>query len=153
MAAETKAPWVPPRWFELIAWKIHRGYYRITGGRRGLWRPRPGRWGAFRLTTVGRRSGEPRSVILAYFEDGPNVVTLAMNGWQPGQPAWWLNLQANPDATIELKDGPRRVHGRAASDAELPHLWDRWRELNADLDGYVRNRSTDTVIVVLEPRA
>src|SRR5262245_1180849 len=41
-----------------------------------------------------------RSVILGYVEDGPNLVTMAMNGWADGEPAWWLNLQAHPDATV-----------------------------------------------------
>ena len=62
-----------------------------------------------RLTTVGRRSGKERSVILGYYEDGPNLVTMAMNGWKDAEPAWWLNLQANPEATIELPGGQRRV--------------------------------------------
>lgn len=50
--------------------------------------------GAFRLTTRGRRSGEPLSVIIGYYEDGPNLVAIAMNGWGANEPAWWLNLQA-----------------------------------------------------------
>jgi deazaflavin-dependent oxidoreductase (nitroreductase family) len=53
-----------------------------------------------RLTTIGRRSGQERSVILGYFEDGPNLVTMAMNGWASPEPAWWLNLQANPEVTV-----------------------------------------------------
>ena len=44
------------------------------------WPPRPGKWRALRLTTTSRRSGEPRSVILGYYEDGPNLVSMAMNG-------------------------------------------------------------------------
>ena len=80
---------VPPRWFVRLAWYTHRGLYRITRGRVGLWRPKPGRWGTLRLTTIGRRSGGERSVILGYFEDGPNLVTMAMNGWSPGEPARW----------------------------------------------------------------
>jgi hypothetical protein len=47
--------------------------------------PRPGKWGALRLTTRGRRSGEPRSVIVGYYEDGPNLISMAMNGWRPSQ--------------------------------------------------------------------
>jgi len=47
-----------------------------------------------RLTTTGRRTGQEGSVILGYVEDGPNLVTMAMNGWADGEPAWWLNLQA-----------------------------------------------------------
>ena len=68
-----------------------------------------------RLKTIGRRSGQERKAILGYFEDGPNLVTMAMNGWGEPEPAWWLNLQANPDTTVELPDGPRAVHGRAAT--------------------------------------
>ena len=82
-----KQPKLPPRWFVRLAWKVHRGIYRVTGGRKGLRKPSPGRYGMMRLTTTGRRSGEPRRVILAYFEDGPNVVTMAMNGWAAPEPA------------------------------------------------------------------
>ena len=58
-----------------------------------------------RLTTTGRRSGKPRSVILGYYEDGPNLVSMAMNGWGAAEPAWWLNLQADPQAVVELAGG------------------------------------------------
>ena len=83
----TKRVRVPPRWFVRLAWYTHRGLYRVTRGRVGLWKPKPGRWGTLRLTTIGRRSGEERCVILGYFEDGPNLVTMAMNGWSEGEPA------------------------------------------------------------------
>lgn len=142
---------VPPRWFVRLAWKTHRGIYRISRGRAGLWRPKPGRWGAMRLTTVGRRSGEERSVILGYFEDGPNLVTMAMNGWSPGEPAWWLNLQANPEATVALAGGGHRVTGRAAVGEERERLWARWREIDEGLDEYAALRPSETAVVVLEP--
>lgn len=61
-----------------------------------------------RLTTIGRRTGRARAVIVGYFEDGPDLVTTAMNGWGDGEPAWWLNLQAHPDVTVDLVDGPPR---------------------------------------------
>ena len=57
-----KAPWLPPRWFIWLAWSVHRGVYRVCGGRIGLWRPRAKKWGALRLTTMGRRSGRQRVV-------------------------------------------------------------------------------------------
>ena len=109
-----------------------------------------------RLTTVGRRTGRERAVILGYYEDGPNLVTLAMNGWGAGEPAWWLNLRARPDARVDLKDGARLVRGRAAEGEERRRLWDGSRAYagsGADLDAYARLRSTDTAVVVLEPRA
>lgn len=147
----TRGRFLPPSWFIRIAWAVHRAIYRLTGGRRGLWRPSPGKWGTVRLTTVGRRSGKERVAILGYYEDGPNLVTLAMNGWMKPEPAWWLNLQAHPDATVELKGETRRIHARAASGAERERLWARWREHGAGLDEYAARRPTETAVVVLEP--
>ena len=89
-----------------------------------------------RLTAVGRRTGLERSVMVGYFEDGPNLVTMAMNGWGEGEPAWWLNLQAHPDARVDLADGPRLVTGRAARGEERERLWSRWREIDKNLDAY-----------------
>ncbi len=106
-----------------------------------------------RLNTIGRRSGKARSVILGYYEDGPNLVTMAMNGWAEAEPAWWLNLQAQPDATVELPDGPRAIHGRAAQSEERERLWARWREMGDDVDGYATRRPAGTAVVVLEPRS
>ena len=152
--SESKPPRMPPRRFVRAAWAFHRAYYRITGGRRGLWKPKPGKWGTMRLTTIGRKSGAERVAILGYYEDGQNLVTMAMNGWGEGEPAWWLNLQANPDVSVETKDGVHPVHGRAAERAERDRLWARWHEYgDDDLDAYAKRRSTETAVVVLEPRA
>jgi deazaflavin-dependent oxidoreductase (nitroreductase family) len=103
------------------------------------------------LSTIGRRSGQERSVILGYFEDGPNVVTMAMNGWADGEPAWWLNVQACPEVTIDLADGRRSVKARAAHGEERERLWDRWREVDKNLDAYAARRSEETAIVIFEP--
>jgi deazaflavin-dependent oxidoreductase (nitroreductase family) len=112
--ASGRTPRLQPRWFIVLFWKVHRALVRVTGGRRGLWHPRDKTWGALRLTTVGRRSGQERSVIVGYYEDGPNLVTMAMNGWGEAEPAWWLNLQAHPKARVQLADGTRQVvaHGQ-----------------------------------------
>ncbi|MFI6565020.1 nitroreductase/quinone reductase family protein [Streptomyces sp. NPDC050534] len=148
---EKKAPRLPPRWFIRLAWHVHRGIYRVFGGRVGLWRPRPGKWGTLRLTTTGRRTGQRRSVIVAYVEDGPRLVTLAMNGWGEAEPAWWLNLQAHPDATVDLVGGRRQVRGRAATGDERTRLWARWREIDTNLDAFAALRSSETAVVILEP--
>ena len=151
--AQPKSPRLPPRFIVRAAWVAHRAIHRLTGGRRGLWKPRPGKWGTMRLTTVGRRTGKERSAILGYYEDGPNLVTMAMNGWAEAEPAWWLNLQARPDVTVELKDGTREVKGRAAEGEERERLWARWREFgDDDVDGYATRRPAGTAVVVLEPR-
>ena len=143
---------LPPRWFIRLAWFTHRRLYRLTGGRLGLWRPKPNGWGAMRLTTIGRRTGQERSVMVGYFEDGPNLATMAMNGWGEGEPAWWLNLQTTPDARVDLADGPRLVTGRAAEGEERERLWGRWREIDKNLDAYAARRSGETAVVILEPR-
>ncbi len=143
--------WIPPRWFVRLAWSTHRGLYRATGGRVGLWRPKASRWGTARLTTIGRRTGQERSVILGYIEDGPNLVTMAMNGWADDEPAWWLNLQAHPEASIDLADGRHTVRARAAEGEERSRQWDRWRDIDTKLDAYAALRSGETAVVILEP--
>jgi deazaflavin-dependent oxidoreductase (nitroreductase family) len=127
--------------------------YRVTGGRFGLRRAKADRYGMMRLTTTGRRSGQERTVILGYIEEGPNLVTMAMNGWADPEPAWWLNLQAHPEVTVDVADGRRTVRGRAAEGEERSRLWDRWRELDTNLDAYAALRSRETAVVVLEPRS
>jgi deazaflavin-dependent oxidoreductase (nitroreductase family) len=149
-------PRLPPRWFVRFFWFAHRRVYRMTGGRVGLWRPKRNRWGTLRLTVPGRRTGKERSVILGYFEDGPNLVTLAMNGWGDPEPAWWLNLQDRPDALIDLKgDETRPVRARAATGDERARLWElftRYRGWGGDVDAFARRRSRETAVVVFEPR-
>ena len=148
-----RAP-LPPRWVIRTFWTIHRAIVRLTGGRMGLRRDTPTQWGMMRLTTIGRRSGNERHAILGYFEDGPNLVTMAMNGWGEAEPAWWLNLQANPDTTVELTDGPRAVRGRAATPEERPRLWARWADYDGEeaLASWAARRPQETAVVILEPR-
>lgn len=152
MASE-HGPSLPPRWFVRTAWVVHRAIYRLTPGRFGLWPAKPGKWGAMRLHTIGRRSGKPRTAILGYYEDGSSYVTLAMNGWAAPEPAWWLNLQAQPDAMLDLHDRSLAVRGRVAEGEERERLWARWQEQGDDTEGYARLRPTETAVVVLEPRS
>jgi deazaflavin-dependent oxidoreductase (nitroreductase family) len=150
----------PPRWLIRSFGVVHLAYHRLTGGRLGLSRPKPDRWGTMCLTTTGRRTGRERSVMLGYNEDGPNLVALAVNAWADAEPAWWLNLQAHPDAKVELQDGSRPVRARAAEGDERARLWARWRDLGersgealmADIDAYASRLSRETAVVVLEAR-
>jgi deazaflavin-dependent oxidoreductase (nitroreductase family) len=144
---------IPPRWFIRTAWVVHRALYRVTGGRFGLRRPTTTVYGMMRLHTVGRRTGEERVAIVAYFEDGPDLVTMAMNGWDEPPPAWWLNLRATPEARVDLPGAHRRVRAREAKGAERDRLWNVFRGLEegADLDALARLRTRETPIIVLEP--
>jgi len=149
----TRPPRLPPPWFIHLAWRAHRGLYRLSGGR-FLWTPANKRgWGALRLTAIGRHSGQERSVILGYVDDGDDLVVVAMNGWDEGHPAWWLNLLAHPDAVVRMADGTERlVRAREAVGEERSRLWGLWIAVEPELDGYATRRSTEAAVVVFEPR-
>jgi deazaflavin-dependent oxidoreductase (nitroreductase family) len=92
--------------------------------------------------------------ILGYVEDGPDMVTLAMNGWGEPAPAWLLNLQAHPGARVDLPDGSLAVSARVADKEERLRLWARldggpW----GDIDGFAARRSRETPVVILERRS
>jgi deazaflavin-dependent oxidoreductase (nitroreductase family) len=152
--AAPKQAWLPPRWFIRTAWVVHRWIYNTTDGRRGLQVPTEKHWGLMRLRTIGRKSGDERIAILAYVDDGPNLVTLAMNGWGAPEPAWWLNLQAKPDAVVELNGGETRpIQARKATPEERPRLWGRFSGYFGDsYDSWAARRPRETAVVILEPR-
>jgi deazaflavin-dependent oxidoreductase (nitroreductase family) len=144
---------LPPTWFKHMFWRVHRALCRFSGGR-FLWTPASKRgWGALQLTTVGRKSGRERSVIIGYLDDAPNVVALAMNGWDEGHPSWWLNLEAHPDCVIRLPGRkPRPVCARRVIGAERDRLWQLWAAVDPQLDDYAGLRSIETPVVVFEAR-
>jgi len=153
-AIERKPPQVP-RWLVRTIWIVHRAAYSLTRGRFGLRPATTSQWGMIRLTTVGRRSGQRRVAIVGFIEDGRNIVSPAMNGWADPEPAWWLNLQAKPDATVELPDGSSRaVTARAATGDERARLWAKFLDLqsSAFTDASAALRSRETAIIVFEPR-
>ena len=153
MPATTKPPIQVPRPIVRTIWLAHRAAYTLTGGRFGLRVPTTSRWGMLRLRTVGRRSGKERIAILGYIEDGRNLVTPAMNGWADPDPAWWLNLQANPEAVVELRGESRRVVARAAVGDERRRLWEMYLALGstAFTDASAALRSRETALVIFEP--
>lgn len=150
--SDVRPPKKPPAWFVHTAWRIHRLLHRLSGGR-FLWTTTNKRgWGALLLTTTGRSSGREREVIIGYLEDGPDLVAIAMNGWDEGHPARWLNLQANPDARVRLAHrGPRPVRAREAAGDERDRLWQRWLDTDPELTAHADHRSTVTPVVIFEP--
>src|ERR687890_118926 len=93
-----------------LAWKVgsgvHTGLYRATGGKLG---GRMGKNPILLLNTVGRKSGKKRVTPLLYVVDGEDYVIIASQGGAPTHPAWYLNLMANQDATVEVGDRKVRV--------------------------------------------
>lgn len=127
---------------------LHRFLYRLSGGRVGgrLWGLR-----VVLLTTTGRRTGKRRTVPLCSLRDGENVVVIGSYGGLDRPPAWWLNLEAHPDALLENGRNRRPVRARTASPEERSRLW---AEVTAQAPGYLEyERRTDREIpvVILEP--
>jgi deazaflavin-dependent oxidoreductase (nitroreductase family) len=105
-----------------FAYRIHRHLYQLTGGVVGQ---HSGMGPMLLLTTTGRRTGAQRTTPLLYMPEGEDFMVVASNGGRPEPPAWLLNLEAQPAATVQV--GRRRVAARASvlpSD-EHPELWDR----------------------------
>ena len=103
------------------------------------------------LETVGRRSGKLRATPVLYVRRGDDLVVLAANAGSDSAPAWWLNLQAHPEVSVDLPSGSLEVRGRAAKGEERSRLWSRWCEVDARLGEYAPLRSGETAVVVLEP--
>jgi deazaflavin-dependent oxidoreductase (nitroreductase family) len=147
-------PKPPPRWFVRSAWAAHRTLLRVTGDRVGLSTPTPGRrFGMLRLHTIGRRSGRRRAVVLGYIQDGDRLVTLAMNGWDRADPAWWHNLRAHPGATVDLAGRSSAVTAYRATGDERERLWTALHDYAGygDLDGFAAQRGRETAVVVMVP--
>jgi deazaflavin-dependent oxidoreductase (nitroreductase family) len=129
---------------------VHRGLLTITGGRVG-WRA--GGMPALALTTTGRRSGQPRTVMLTSpVQEGDAIVIVASRGGDDHHPAWFLNLRDHPDVEVAFAGRPKQtMRARVATDDERAQLWPR---VTAAYKGYARYQTkTDREIplVVLEP--
>jgi len=126
----------------------HIRKYRETGGEVGyIWNGVP----TLLLTTTGRRTGERRTSPLIFARDGDDYLVVASMGGLPKHPQWYLNLQARPEAEIEVKAERIPVVARTASDQEKPRLWkivsDQWP--NYDL--YQSRTERIIPVVVLTP--
>ena len=152
LGAPKPAAKLPPRWFVRAVWALHRGIYAASGGRVGSKPATETRAGTLRLRTIGRRTGEERHVMLNYILDGEDFVTIAMNGWADPEPAWWLNLQANPEAWVDLQEATIPVTARAATSEERAALWPKLQQVARRLDDYAALRSRETTVVILEVR-
>ena len=129
--------------------RIHTKLYTASGGRIGA---RLAGLPMLLLTTVGRRSGELRTTPLPYLLEGDNFVTVGSNGGAERDPAWWLNLQADPDARIQLRDRHCGVRAHRAVGDERARLWPRLKEFNPNWRRYERKTSRELPVVVLTPK-
>lgn len=127
--------------------KVHLLLYRLTGGILGHWTVVTN----LLLTTKGRRSGRERTVPLAYMADGKNFVVVASNGGADRHPAWWLNLERNPQATVQVGFRKVPVHATRASSEERERLWAQLKDVNPFYSVYEQITDREIPVVVLRP--
>ena len=129
----------------------HTLLYRATGGVLGA--RFPGAPPMLLLDHVGAKSGRKRTSPLGYFEDGDDVVIVASKGGDPRHPAWFHNLMANPDTTIQLGSERRPVRARKARPDERRRLWPKAVEAYGGYAGYQKRTEREIPLVILERRA
>ena len=129
--------------------KVHTALYRATGGRIGHRLPRNPP--ILLLDHVGAKSGTRRTSPIGYVPDGSNLLIVASKGGNPKHPAWFHNLCANPDVTIQVRSERKAVHARVASPEERTRLWPKVVAAYAGYAGYQRHTEREIPIVVLEP--
>jgi F420H(2)-dependent quinone reductase len=127
--------------------KVHVHLYRVTRGRIG---GRVRRAKVLLLDNVGRKSGKKRTAPLLYVNDGDDLVIVASKGGSHKHPAWFLNLKANPETTVQVGGEKRKVHAREANDAERERIWPKLIEVWSDYDSYQSRTDRQIPLVVLE---
>jgi deazaflavin-dependent oxidoreductase (nitroreductase family) len=137
-----------------LTWRVmgaHTFLYRRTGGRLG--HKIPGLRGRMLLLDhVGAKSGTHRTSPLQYVEDGRDAVVIASKGGFDKNPAWYYNLMANPDTTVQIGSEHRAVHAREAKPEERDRLWDKAVAIYRPYEDYRARAGRTIPLVVLEPR-
>jgi F420H(2)-dependent quinone reductase len=129
--------------------KLNTPLYRLSGGRIG---GRINRAPVLLLTTTGRKSGLPRTAPVVYLADGRSLVVIGSNAGHSRTPAWSLNLQANPEAEVEVGRERRQVRARVAEGEERAELWRRHNKQYSGFDEYEARTDREIALFVLEPR-
>ena len=127
--------------------KEHTQRYRETDGKEGHeWQGTQ----TLLLTTIGRKSGEPRELPLIYGVNGDDYLIVASKGGADEPPAWYLNLKANPEVEVQVKGERFKAHARDATPEEKPELWKTMARAWPAYDEYQTKTSREIPIVILE---
>ena len=137
------------RWLLALITAIHRFVYRASGGRLGR---RFGGRDMLLLTTVGRKSGLERTAPLLYVPQGDDFVVVASNAGDDRAPAWWLNLEARPAATVRVGRETCGVRARRARPDEVPRLWPLLEAAYGSYASYRERTTREIPVVLLERR-
>jgi deazaflavin-dependent oxidoreductase (nitroreductase family) len=127
----------------------HRIILRVTGGRKG-WEA--GNMPVLELTTTGRKTGKPRSVMLTSpMQEGESIVVVASRGGDDVHPAWYLNLVANPQVQVKFKGQPTKtMTARTATAAERARLWPIVEQKYKGYAGYQQRTDREIPLVFLD---
>ncbi|HAP77955.1 MAG TPA: nitroreductase family deazaflavin-dependent oxidoreductase [Acidimicrobiaceae bacterium] len=130
---------------------VHRGLLTLSFGKVG-WKA--GGMPVLELTTVGRKSGERRSCMLTSpLQRGDTLVIVASRGGDDHHPAWFLNLQANPEVEVALGGKAKRPYtARVATEAERAEMWPQVTATYKNYAGYQSKTSREIPLVLLEPK-
>ncbi len=129
---------------------VHRGVLKVSFGKLG-WDA--GSMPVLELTTVGRKSGQARSVMLTSpLQEGPTLVIVASRGGDDQHPAWYLNLLDHPEVEVSLKGAPKRsMLARVATAEERDRMWPLVTAKYRNYAGYQARTSREIPLVLLEP--
>src|SRR5947209_8525024 len=128
--------------------QAHTFVYRLSGGKLT---GQLGKSPVLLLNTTGRKTGKLRTTPLLYLRDGNNLVLVASNGGSPTHPTWWLNLQAHPEAEVEIGRQKLHVTARQADPEEHAHLWPRLVAMYAPYANYQKKTTRAIPVVILRP--
>ena len=124
--------------------------YRMTGGR--VFGRFLGGAPICLVTTIGRKSGEPRTVALLYLEDRRDVIVVGSKGGMSQHPLWYRNMETNPDVEVQIGGESRPMRARRVSDEEKAALWPRLTEMYRDFDDYQGRTTRNIPVLRLAPR-
>ena len=127
---------------------LHKGIYRASGGRlMGSFDGMP----VLMLTTTGRKSGKARTTPLMYIEENGTYAVVGSAAGRPQHPAWFLNLQASPEASVRIGKETRRVRARVADEAERDRLFGAFKTTAKRYAGYEQKTDRRIPVAILEP--
>ncbi len=130
--------------------KLNTLLYRVSGGRIANTMNK-GKAPILLLDHVGRKSGTKRTTPLLYLADDDKLVIVGSRGGSEAMPAWWLNLQANPTTTVQVKRDRRTMSAREATPEEREHYWPPLTEMYPDYAVYQSRTDRKIPVIVLSP--
>ena len=130
--------------------QTHAFLYRLSGGKLG---GRMGKSPVLLLNMIGRKTGKQRTTPLLYLRDGDNLVLVASNGGAPAHPVWWLNLQATPQAEVEIGRQKLHVTAKQADPQERQRLWPLLVNMYPAYAQYQKKTTREMPVVILQPIA